>query len=491
MFQHLWFDKPGYPKLLESAKFSVIAEKNIKINRCEVLGRGSYGIVYAAVYDGAACVVVKEMHPYLIKRRQNRQTPVQLVFEEINILSSLRHPNIVQFLGVHFLQENFAIDLPIPILVMERMWKSLWAVLEDHHEQLSLVNKAHILHDVACGLQYLHNKEIQIIHRDLNSNNILLNESLIAKIGDVGQARALELVNDKELRLSTAPGNTLHMPPEALVHKPVYDSSLDIFLFGCVVIHTATEKLPIPTDQYVQSGNSNMFVKQTEIQRRQQYLDLMNDHSVLQKITIQCLADTPKSRPSASHICDMLLEYIQRLEVELPVLTEQHKQDKLSLIHFTQETKKEVECKYEKIINEKDECISTLELQLHDSRSKLKQNVKETSEKMDLEMKLSKQVEMVNSELMKIKQEQVDKLKEGLKASSDTCIQIDQQINDLQERLKYENSSHLNKTENSKCRQQSKETTSTFITKVRKCCMKMIVCMHVCILLQNNYKITK
>ena len=448
MFQHLWFDKPGYPKLLESAKFSVIAEKNIKINRCEVLGRGSYGIVYAAVYDGGACVV-KEMHPYLIKRRQNRQTPVQLVFEEINILSSLRHPNIVQFLGVHFLQENFAIDLPrIPILVMEGMWKSLWAVLEDHHEQLSLVNKAHILHNVACGLQYLHNKEIQIIHRDLNSNNILLNESLIAKIGDVGQARTLKLVSDKELQLSTAPGNFLHMPPEALEHKPVYDSSLDIFSFGCVIIHTATRKLPIPTDQYVQSGNSGMFVKQTEIQRRQQYLDLMNDHSVaITEITIQCLADTPKSRPSASHICDMLLEYIQRLEFELPVLTEQHKQDKLSLIHFTQETKKEVKCKYEKIINEKDECILTLELQLHDSRSKLKQNIKETSEKVDLEMKLSKQVEMVNSELMKIKQEQVDKLKEGLKASSDTCIQIDQQINDLQERLKYENSSHLNKTQ--------------------------------------------
>ena len=78
-----------------------------------MVGRGSYGIVYAAVYDGAACVV-KEMHPHLIKRRQNRQTPVQLVFEEINILSSLRHPNILQFLGVHFLQENFAIDLPIP-----------------------------------------------------------------------------------------------------------------------------------------------------------------------------------------------------------------------------------------------------------------------------------------------------------------------------------------------------------------------------------------
>ena len=141
----------------------------------------------------------------------------------------------------------------------------------------------------------------------LNANNILLNENLSAKIGDLGQARTLELVDDKPLeRLSTTPGNALHMPPEAFEHEPVYDSSLDIFSYGCIVIHTAIEKFPIPTDQYLQSGNSGMFVKQPERQRRQEYLDLMNDYSVLQTVAIQCLADTPINRPSASHICDRL-----------------------------------------------------------------------------------------------------------------------------------------------------------------------------------------
>ena len=438
------------PKLLESAKFSIIGEANLTILRRRgdppALGRGSYGTVYAALYDGKACVV-KEIHSLLLNVKRTKRAPVELIFEEINILSSLRHPSIVQFLGVHFLQDNLSSDSPVPILVMERMWKSLSAVLEDHHNQLSLVHKVHILHDVACGLQYLHNKATPIFHRDLNANNILLNENLSAKIGDLGQARTLrELVNDKPLeQLSTAPGNPLHMPPEALEHKPVYDSSLDIFSFGCVIIHTVTEKFPLPTDQYVQSGNSGMFVKQPEIQRRQQYLDLMNDHSVLQKITIQCLADTPKSRPSAFHICDMLLEYIKRLETEMPVLTKQHKLNKLALLHSAKDLSEEMKTKYEKSISEKDEHLSMQEKQLHDTRNKMEQD-KEAfeKEKDSLEMKLTEQDEMIK-ESSKIYQAEVDKLREELKASSVTQTQLQKETNDLQQKLQCEKSDHQRK----------------------------------------------
>ena len=384
------FRQNQYPKLLESAKFSIIGKDTLTIlkpPRHPAIGRGSYGTVFAALYDGKACVV-KEMHPYLQGVKRSKNTPVELIFEEINILSSLRHPSIVQFLGVHFMQDNFSSDAPIPILVMERMWKSLYAVLEDHHNELSLVQKVHILHDVACGLQYLHNKAAPIFHRDLNANNILLTENLSAKIGDLGQAKTLELINDKPLeRLSTAPGNPLHMPPEALEHKPVYDSSLDIFSLGCIVIHTATEKFPLPTDQFVQSGDSRMFIKQPETQRRQEYLDLMNDCLVLQTITTQCLADTPKDRPSASHICDRLQQYIKQLETEFPALTEQHKQNKLSLIHRSNE---EMKSKYDKTISEKDKQILILEQQLQDTRDKIKEDRESfEKEKESLEIKVA------------------------------------------------------------------------------------------------------
>lgn len=427
-----------FSKLLESAKFSTIDKENITI-QSEALGRGAHGTVHAALYDGKSCVV-KEIHPFL-QGMKHKHAPLELVYEEINTLSSLRHPSIVQFLGVYFKQEGSPNNPPIPVLVMERMWKSLFAVLEDYPKQLSLINKAHILHDVSCGLRYLHNKIRPIFHRDLSANNILLNEYLVAKIADLGQARTL---GEKHKLLSTAPGNILHMPPEALVANPKYDSTLDIFSLGCITIHTITEKLPIPTDQFVQSQeNANAFVKRTEAQRRQQYLDLMDDHSKLQEIAMQCIEDTPTERPNACKVCDKLEEYIEQVEKEFPTLAEQYKQDKLSLIHSNEETKKELTSKHENNIREKVECISLLESQLRNSRSKMEQDKNSfEKERVSLQMKLAEKDEM-NKESSKIFQEQVDKLREELKAYDVICIQLQQQIQDLKQQLTHEQSKLL------------------------------------------------
>ena len=428
------------PKLLESAKFSIIDKENITIQR-ESLGRGAYGAVHAALYDGKSCVV-KEIHQFL-QSVKHKHSPLELVFEEINTLSSLRHPSIVQFLGVYFKQEGSPNNPPVPVLVMERMWKSLYAVIEDYPKQLPLINKAHILHDVSCGLRYLHNKIKPIFHRDLTANNILLTEYLVAKIADLGQARALELVSGEKHILSTAPGNTLHMPPEALTHNPKYDSTLDIFSFGCITIHTITEKLPIPTDQFVALENVNMFVKRTEAQRRQQYLDLMDDHSKLREIAMQCVEDTPTERPNACEVCNKLEEYIKQIEKEFPALAEQYKQDKLTLIHSNEETKKELTSKHENNIKEKEECISLLESQLRDSRSKMKQDKSSfEKEEVSLQMKLAEKDEM-NKESSKIFQEQVNKLKEELKAYDVICIQLQRQIQDLKQQLMHEQSNLL------------------------------------------------
>ena len=432
----------GDHKLLESAKFSIIDKANNTITR-EALGRGSYGTVHAALYNGKQCVV-KEIHPFL-QKVTHKHSPLELVFEEINTLSSLRHPSIVQFLGVYFKEDDFSNDPPVPVLVMERMWKSLYAVFDNHPKQLSLINKVHILHDVICGLRYLHNKKKPIFHRDLNANNILLNEYLVAKISDLGQARALELMGDKT-QLSTAPGNILHMPPEALVPKPIYDSSLDIFSFGCITIHTVTEKLPIPTDQFVRAElNVNMFVKRPEVERRQEYLDLMNDYLELQSIAIRCLDEPPSKRPSACEICDELQKYIQQLEKKFPGLYKQHKQDKLSLIYSNEVSKEEMQSKHENEIKEKEECISLLQSQLSNNKTKMEQDKNTFGEEINsLQIKLVEQ-EKMNRELSKIFQDQVDKFKKELETYSVTCIQLQQQIQDLKMQLKHEKSVVLQK----------------------------------------------
>ena len=211
---------------------------------------------------------------------------------------------------------------------MERMWKNLCSVLEEQPNQLSLLIKTHILHDIACGLRYLHGKKDPVVHRDLNAKNILLSEDFKAKIADLGQAKALEMV--KKLQLSTTPGNIDHTAPEANQYKPKYDSKIDIFSFGCIVIHTITEEYPKPADQFQKSIDST-YLKVSEIERRRKLLDKMLNVTLLQKITIQCLEMNPNTRPTATDICSKLEKYICQLETEYPVLAEQHKQDRHSL----------------------------------------------------------------------------------------------------------------------------------------------------------------
>ena len=99
-------------------------------------------------------------------------------------MSTLRHPHIVQFLGVCF--------LPGSRMVMEKLATSLHDNILDPEpppptKPVSL--KCSVLHDVARGLSFLHSHSPPIIHRDLLARNVLLNEGMVAKIADLGMAR--------------------------------------------------------------------------------------------------------------------------------------------------------------------------------------------------------------------------------------------------------------------------------------------------------------
>lgn len=153
-------------------------------------------------------------------------------------MSSLRHPNITMFLGLCFFPEN-----RLPLLVMERLDISLDAFLNSTND-CSVALKQSILKDVASGLVYLHNRQPFIIHRDLTSNNVLLNSSLLAKITDMGNSRIIDLRSDwMTQKLTHAPGALVYMPPEALDDQRNYSTPLDIFSFGHLAIYVLTQVL--------------------------------------------------------------------------------------------------------------------------------------------------------------------------------------------------------------------------------------------------------
>ena len=224
-------------------------------------------------------------------------------------MSKIRHPNIVEFLGVHFEPSS-----SIPTLIMELLPLSLTTFLNTYSAIPADV-KHSILFDVSLGLLYLHHHSPPIIHRDLTANNILLTFDLKAKIADLGVARIVDPgCIQQQVRLTTCPGLLSYMPPEALaaddsylVETEHYDK-LDVFSFGVLILHVWIHKWPQPTNPF-QKGT---LAPLSEIQRREHHLCRMQaDSSLLRSLTEDCLQNEPSDRPTIANVSAKLSELPQ------------------------------------------------------------------------------------------------------------------------------------------------------------------------------------
>ena len=217
--------------------------------------------------------------------------------KECRRILHLKHPNIVEMIGVHFNPATRS-----PTLVMELMDTSLCSYLEKSLKSaVTLATKYSILHNVASGLLYLHTLPPPlgpIWHRDLTANNILLNQGgkMVAKIADLGQAKNDPVYATRRQQLSQVPGNEAHMPPEAWLEDPAYNASLDVFSFGVVILHTLTHEWPKPLGRLKTATEVRL-----EVDRRKPYLDMI-EGSPLKPLVIQCLSQEPESRPATNEI---------------------------------------------------------------------------------------------------------------------------------------------------------------------------------------------
>ena len=173
--------------------------------------------------------------------------------EECRLLSQLRHPNIVQFLGVYFQQR----EDQVLILVMEFLPANLTSCIEQYGilpEEISYS----ILYDVALGLCYLHSQIPPIIHRDLSSNNVLLTSYMSAKISDLGVARMLNMTPLQANSMTQTPGTPAYMPPEVMKANPNYNTSIDIFSYGILMIHVLSGQWPEPQIEQIRNEPGKM-----------------------------------------------------------------------------------------------------------------------------------------------------------------------------------------------------------------------------------------
>ena len=271
------------------------------------LGRGAYGKVFTVNHLGLHCAA-KEIHSLLLDgvSPEDKKGIKDCFIRECYHSSLIRHPNIVQFMGVYYTERS-----DLPIMVMELMDTSLTSFIEKNQSKIAVETKLSILHDVSLGLSYLHGRRPAVIHRDLSSNNVLLSrkDRFLAKIGDLGTAKMIRAESKQtRSRLTTAPGTLHFMPPEVLDEEdPIYGTPVDVFSFAGVALHLFSEKWPTPSGYNKRNPITKKLVSLSEVERRQQYLDTMTvEGAALKEMVMKCLDDDPDQRPSIQEVSLMI-----------------------------------------------------------------------------------------------------------------------------------------------------------------------------------------
>ena len=275
---------------------------NIRIGN--QIGRGTNGRILEAKWEGIV-VAVKEIHSIFMNEVSELEFQAfkRSFLRECEQSSRLRHPNIVRFFGIYHPP-----GARVPSLVMERLHCSLTSLLENN-PVVPIGTKIWIIKDVALGLRYLHTRNPPIIHRDLSSNNVLLSKGMEGKIGDLGTARLVDPA--KQSKMTIAPGTTHFMPPEALadVTNIRYGKELDMFSFGCVMLHTLSHEWPTASEAVIINPDTGLVTGgRSEVERRSRYFERMDRSrsDVLIPLIESCLSNLPKNRPSIVRVCDQL-----------------------------------------------------------------------------------------------------------------------------------------------------------------------------------------
>jgi len=207
------------------------------------IGAGSFGTVWKGLCRGD-CVAIKQCNV------GSNPKDYEMLVMEIGYLQKLRHPRLVSFLGC-------CKKPPHVLLLMEFMsGGSLYTLLFKTKMKLRLIQKMRMSLQVSEGLAYLHG--LSVVHRDLKTMNIVMDEELNCKICDFGLTITLERTH---MTVKALQGSPRYMAPEQFESSAKITEKVDIWAMGCLMLELFCLSIPFSKAAHVQHIATELILR--------------------------------------------------------------------------------------------------------------------------------------------------------------------------------------------------------------------------------------
>eukprot|EP00742_Colponemidia_sp_Colp-10_P009081 GILJ01009877.1.p1 GENE.GILJ01009877.1~~GILJ01009877.1.p1 ORF type:complete len:582 (-),score=74.99 GILJ01009877.1:226-1971(-) len=257
----------------DTAKCFMIDYKQLKFGK--KIGEGGYGRVYRGKWLGkdVALKVFRQRH---LKKDMSRE-----FIDEVAVMSKLRHPNIVLYMGA-------SVSPPHYVIMTEYLNRgSLFDLLHVKRMRLDSELLVHVAKSIALGMCYLH--QSGVLHCDLKSSNILVDEFFNVKISDFGLSRLKSSIS----RLGGRIGTPHWMAPEVL-RGGEYSEAADVYSYGMILWEMLTQQVPYVNLSAVQIVGSVGYGKKRP--------SLPECPEGIRRLLTKCWDEDSTKRPSFSEV---------------------------------------------------------------------------------------------------------------------------------------------------------------------------------------------
>ena len=263
-----------------------------EIKKERPIGKGGMGELYLGEWQGKQIAIKKIKLNYI----KNNMLSNKFI-NEINIIASMRHPNILLFMGVTI--DNNTYYMITEYLPNGSLHEYLHLSKKNKKNPLTYKQKLKIALQIAIAVKYIHSR--QILHCDLKSANVLIDKNFNIKLIDFGLSYFM----------SEAPtgyiGTARWMAPEIL-NGGQYSVSSDVFSYGMILMELFTEKIPYSDKFNYEVGKE--IIKKYVNNRIANNEDILPVHKtgnvVVRNIIKKCLDAWPQNRPTMEQIIEDL-----------------------------------------------------------------------------------------------------------------------------------------------------------------------------------------